>query len=151
MEAQLIEHLKSLHTGAIDARNGYQEALRDAEGHGITDVFRRMIQTHTTNAEELAALLARAGEAPDDSGSFMTTIHRAIMSIRAIFDGLDESVLPGLIDGETRNVSHYEDTLDLSGIVPSIRNLLADQRDRLRIAIAAMRALNERSGISRSA
>jgi hypothetical protein len=28
----MIDHLKSLHTSAIDARNGYREALKDTEG-----------------------------------------------------------------------------------------------------------------------
>lgn len=140
MDTQLIDHLKSLHTGAIDARNGYDEALRDAEGHGLTALFRRMITLHETNARELAAVLSRVGEAPSNGGSFMSTIHRTIMSIRAMFNGLGESVLPGLIDGETRNVGHYDDALALPGIDPELRNQLTAQRDRLRIEIAAMEA-----------
>lgn len=39
--------VSSLHTAAIDARNGYTEALEDAEGKGLTAVFQDMIQLHT--------------------------------------------------------------------------------------------------------
>jgi uncharacterized protein (TIGR02284 family) len=111
MDKDTLDHLKTLHTAAIDARNGYQEALEDAEGHGCSALFRDMIALHEGNARALAAELTKAGETPDDSGSFMSVVHRTIMNVRSLFNGLDESVLPGLIDGERRNVSKYDDAL----------------------------------------
>jgi uncharacterized protein (TIGR02284 family) len=93
MNADLLDRLKALHTNAIDARNGYDEALQDAEGKGLTPLFRKMISIHTDNADELAAELGRAGVMPGDNSSFMSTIHRTIMSIRSLFGGLGESVV----------------------------------------------------------
>ena len=55
-----IDHLKSLHTASIDARNGYQEALEDAEGRGLTSLFRDMIALHGGHAGELGAALNAA-------------------------------------------------------------------------------------------
>ncbi len=107
MSTDILDDLKTLHTHAIDARHGYEEALHDAEGRGMTPLFREMIALHTTNAGELASVLARFGELPDESGSFMSTVHRTIISLRSLFGGLDASVLPGLVDGEKRNVSAY--------------------------------------------
>ena len=72
MDSATLDHLKSLHTSAIDARNGYQEALEDAEGKGMTPLFRDMIALHEGNAAELARELTKANEIPDDKGSFMT-------------------------------------------------------------------------------
>ena len=43
MSETVVADLKSLHTAAIDARHGYEEALKDAEGHGMTPLFRDMI------------------------------------------------------------------------------------------------------------
>ena len=134
-----IDHLKSLHTSAVDARNGYQEALDDAEGRGLTPLFRDMIAVHGGHADELAAELGAAGEKSDDGGSFMSTVHRTIMSVRALFDGLDESVLPGLIDGEERNVGKYDDALK-AGFPASLSSLLMAQRARLVEKIAEMKA-----------
>lgn len=138
MQHETLDRLKSLHTGAIDARNGYDEALQDAEGHGLTGLFQSMIKLHETNASELAAVLHTAGEASDDNGSFMTTVHRAIMSIRSLFGGLDQSVLPGLIDGEHRNMSHYDEALRLPGLEPSAEHMLTIQRAHLADAVASM-------------
>ena len=126
-----IEHLKSLHTSAIDARNGYQEALKDAEGRGLTPLFADMIAVHTANAQELETTLSAAGEKADQSGSFMTLVHRAIFSVRSLFDELDEDVLPGLIDGEQRNVSHYDEALKQTGLAAELATLLTTQRARL--------------------
>ncbi len=135
MNEELIDHLKSLHTAAIDARNGYTEALEDAKGQGMTPLFAEMIALHTGNAEELAGELLKLDERPDDSGSFMTTLHRTIM-----IHGLGSSVLPGLIDGETRNVKHYDDVLKESGMPAAVTQLLLSERARLLSAIAKMRA-----------
>ncbi len=141
MSSHLLESLTTLHTHAIDARNGYEEALNDAEGNGLTTLFRDMIAIHTKNADELAAEIAKGGEATSDSGSFMTTIHRTIMSIRSLFNGLGESVLPGLIDGEQRNVSAYHEALKRPDAAGDVRVLLQRQRDRLEFAIETMRQM----------
>uniref|UniRef100_Q07S33 DUF2383 domain-containing protein n=1 Tax=Rhodopseudomonas palustris (strain BisA53) TaxID=316055 RepID=Q07S33_RHOP5 len=137
MDKDTLDHLKTLHTAAVDARNGYQEALEDAEGRGCSALFRDMIALHEGNARALAAELTKAGETPDDNGSFMSVVHQTIMNIRSLFSGLDESVLPGLIDGEKRNVSKYDDALrDVSG--QPVAALLTTQRGQLQQKIAQM-------------
>jgi uncharacterized protein (TIGR02284 family) len=143
MVADIFDELKTLHTHAIDARHGYEEALQDAEGRGMTPLFRDMISLHTTNGEELAAMLPRSDFLPDENGSFMSTVHRTIISIRSLFGGLDESILPGLIDGENRNVNAYLKTLDRPDLNPDVRNLLEQQRLRIDAAITRMEGLKD--------
>ena len=121
MEHNVLEQLKSLHTHAIDARHGYEEALGDAEGQGLTSLFQEMITLHESNANELAACLARAGAPVNDDGSFMSVVHRTIMSIRSLFNGLGEGVLPGLIDGEERNRSSYDRALEMQDLPADTR------------------------------
>ena len=138
MNNEIVDHLKSLHTSAIDARNGYREALKDADGKGMTPLFREMIALHDHNADELARELTQANEVADEKGSFMTVIHETIMDVRSMFNGLDESVLPGLIDGEKRNVSKYDDALADAKTLPDIAGLLTAQRDSIVSKIATM-------------
>ena len=140
MSDDIVDHLKSLHTRAVDARNGYDEALHDAAGKGLTSLFQELIALHTRNGAELAGSLASAGEVADNNGSFMSTIHRTIMSVRAMFGGLDESVLPGLIDGEQRNVSAIQDALAAPNLTPALRTMLDSQMGRLQAVIARMKA-----------
>jgi uncharacterized protein (TIGR02284 family) len=138
LDSDTLDHLKSLHTGAIDARNGYQEALDDAEGKGMTPLFRDMIALHEGNAAELARELTKANEIPDEDGSFMTVVHKAIIDVRSLFKGLDQSVLPGLIDGEKRNVAKYDEALRDAKATPDLVPLLNEQRDKIAQKIAQM-------------
>ncbi len=140
MEKQIIETLGSLHTHAIDARNGYQEALKDAEGQGLTNLFTDMIALHTRNADELAAALMSAGGKVEDDGSFMSVVHKTIMDIRSLFGGLGASVIPGLIDGETRNMKAYDKAIADDPLPDHTQALLTTQKARLASAIVAMRA-----------
>ena len=52
-----IEALKGLRTSLIDSRNGYQEALDDAEGKGLTPLFRDMIALRSNDIDGLAPFL----------------------------------------------------------------------------------------------
>jgi uncharacterized protein (TIGR02284 family) len=137
---EAFKKLKSLHVNAIDAKNGYEEALKDADGRGLTHLFAKMITLHTQHADELARLLRESGEAADEDGSFMSVVHRSIMSVRSLFDGLDESVLPGLIDGETRNADSYSEALQQSDVPEAWADVLRTQQNDLLEAIASMRA-----------
>jgi uncharacterized protein (TIGR02284 family) len=138
LDTDILEQLKSLHTHAIDARNGYREALEDAKGKGLSPLFRDMIALHESNAAELARELTKANEIPDDKGSFMTLVHKTIMDVRSLFNGLDESVLPGLIDGEKRNLSKYDDILKQAKAPANVASLLTAQRAAIAQKIAQM-------------
>ncbi len=138
MDDTPADRLKTLHTQAIDSRSGYREALREAEGQGLTGVFEDMIALHTLNAEELSAALTRLGEVADREGSFMSLVHRTIMDIRGLFGGLGASVLPGLIDGETRNITGYDEAL-AAPLTDDARRMLTLQRSRLAAAVTGMR------------
>lgn len=138
MASDLVDQLKSLHTRAIDALHGYVEALEKAEGKGMTPLFKDMIAIHTRNSDELAMDLRGMGEQANDDGSFMSTVHTTIMDIRSVFGGLGESVLPGLIDGEKRNVESYDEILKTLDIPAHLRERLVQQRVRIESAVSDM-------------
>jgi len=143
--AEYLDSLKKLHTVLIDSRNGYEEALRDANGGGLTPLFRDMIALRDRHHHEIDACLRSAGATPDESGSFLSAVHRTILKIRSVMNGLDESVLPGLIDGEERILSYYEDVLKHAP-PPALGSTLNAQSVTLREQIARMRAMQSDSG-----
>jgi len=135
----MMDDLKTLHTSAVDARNGYREALKEAEGKGMSPLFAEMIDVHEGHASQLAGLLTKAGE-PAGSGSFMSTVHETIMDVRALFSGLDASVLPGLIDGERRNIEKYDDAIN-GGLPGHERAALEQQRTELQAKVSKMESM----------
>jgi hypothetical protein len=62
------------------------------------------------------------------------------MDVRSLFNGLDKSVLPGLIDGEKRNVATYDHVLDDFDAPGALASLVTAQRDRIAQKIAEMEA-----------
>ncbi len=140
MSHGLLDHLQSLRTAAIDARNGYEEARDDAEHSGTRPLFQEMIAVHTKNADDLSHVLQRSGVSVGEDGSFMTTVNRAVMNLRSLLGGLGEDVVPALIDAEKHNLSRYDDVLKSADAPADIREVLLKNRERLEAAIARMRA-----------
>ena len=138
--SDLVDNLVSLHTAAIDARNGYREAMREAEGKGLTPLFTELASVHEQQANELARLLLERGEKPDNDGSFMSVVHKTIMDVRSLFGGLDEGVIPGLIDGEKRNIDKYDQALKEAGIA-DVQDVLRSHRAELSALVDRMSAM----------
>lgn len=138
--ASYFDALTYLHTALIDSRNGYEEAVKEAEGKGLTPLFRDMVALRGRDAAELGQHLTQLGAAVDESGSFMSTVHRAVISFRSIFTELDESVLPGLIDGEERILGYYNDAIETTIPGSSENTTLISQRRKLQVVVADMKA-----------
>lgn len=142
MSDSATDSLKALHTAAIDSRNGYDEALKESDNpQDLAAVFARMSALHGENAAQLAEQLHLLGEKPDEDGSFMSTVHQVVMDVRSWFNGLGTSVLPGLIDGETRNIETYDDAIADVVQTPDILEVLVAQRARLFEALDALKAM----------
>jgi uncharacterized protein (TIGR02284 family) len=103
--------LSNLHTTLVDSRNGYEEALKDAGKSGLVTLFEEMVALRQQASVELEPLLLSSGATPDDNGSFMSTVHRTIISFQSMLTDLDETVLPGFIDGEKRILSYYDEAI----------------------------------------
>jgi len=134
-----IDALKSLHTALIDSRNGYEEAIADAEGRGLSTFFREMMARRTQDAVALEKHLSALGERPNNDGSFMSTIHRTVISVRALFGDLDERILPGLVDGEERILSYYDEAIRMAPSGSAESGELKSQRAQLEGIVADMR------------
>lgn len=138
MDKETLDVLKSLHTSEIDARNGYEEALVDAEGKGLSPLFLDMVALHDVNAGEIDQVLIRLGEPSDTERSFMSVVNHAITNVRALFDGLGEGLLPGLIDGEERNLAKYDEALETATLPEHVVDLLSTQRGKIAAKISIM-------------
>lgn len=132
--------LKSLHTALIDARKGYETALKDAEEGEMKALFRKMIAQHEAAHREVHRLLTSRGETPDDDGSFMSTVHKTVISVRAAVSGLGRNALSSFADGEERIVETYDEAIaENAGNTEAAKTLKA-QRSALRDRIGEMKA-----------
>ncbi|GLH76687.1 hypothetical protein SSBR45G_15950 [Bradyrhizobium sp. SSBR45G] len=135
------DSLKTLHTALVDARNGYQEAAKDTETPALKSLFAEMIALKDRDHSELHDALTRMGETPDDSGSFMSTVHRTVISVRAAVTGLGTNALSSFVSGEEQIVADYDDALKDCAGDPAVTATLRRQRETLLAKIAEMKQL----------
>ncbi len=102
-------------------------------------LFEKMSALHERAHTDVHAMLLANGEHPDESGSFLSVVHKTVISVRSAVAGLDRSSLPSFIDGEERIVSAYDRAIADLGPSDS-NNALRTHRDALVAAIAEMQA-----------
>lgn len=66
--------------------------MEDAKDASVTPLLRDMIALREKHHRELDVLLRNLGATPDESGSFMSTVHRTVIKVRALVTGIDESI-----------------------------------------------------------
>ena len=134
------ESLKSLHTVLIDAEKGYETAIADAQAPDMKAIFERMAALHAKAHSDVHALLLAEGERPDENGSFLSVVHKTVISIRSAVKGLDRSSLPSFADGDERILGAFDRAIEDAGAAdPAVETLRRD-REALAAAIAELKA-----------
>ncbi|MDP3897138.1 MAG: PA2169 family four-helix-bundle protein [Mesorhizobium sp.] len=134
--------LAALHTAILDAREGYAKAIEKSDDAAATSVFREMLAQHADAHADVHDALTRLGEKDDESGSFMATVHKTVISVRAAVTGVDEGALKSFADGEEGILERYDDALG-EQVDPATTAMLKRHQARLADRIAEMRALAE--------
>lgn len=137
--------LKDLKTTLIDSRNGYEEAVTDAEGRGLTILFQEMVALRTRHIEEINRHLLQMGEPVEDEASFMSTVHRTVISVRSLLTGLDTNILPSLISGEETILGDYDKVLGVAEATDLKPEFLVAQRQELADKIKTMQVLHDKA------
>lgn len=102
------DKLAKLHTTLVDARAGYETAIKDAETTELKALFEQMFAIHGAAHADIDKALLAQGEKPDESGSFMSTVHKAVISVRSAVAGIDENSLSSFVSGEQRIAEQYD-------------------------------------------
>ena len=136
------DSLKTLHTGLVDACNGYEEAIQDAEQSNMKALFERAKRTHEKAHDEIHRLLVGRGANPDDSGSFMTTVHKTVISLRSAVTGLNNNSLSAFAGGEERLIGEYDKAIEDNVDDLQIAGLLERQKAEIEELIDDMKSVS---------
>jgi len=135
-----VESLKSLHTVLIDAEKGYETALADAEAPAMKAIFEEMAALHAKAHSDVHAILLDKGERPDEGGSFLSVVHKTVISVRSAVKGLDRSSLPSFADGDERLLGYFDRAIEDAGAADPAVAVLRKDREALVAAIAELKA-----------
>ena len=136
-----VDKLKALHTALVDTRAAYELAAEKAESPAVVLVCKQMATLRQKDHAELHQALLAAGETPDENGSFMTTVHETVVSVRAAITGISEKTLPAFISGEEEITKLYDEAVEEAGPNNRTTDILVRQRANLMTKIQEMNRL----------
>lgn len=99
--------LKALHTALIDAREGYEKAVQDAENPQVASIFKHVSALHEQSHAGIHQILLERGEQFDEFGSVMAAVHKTVIAVRSAVTGSDQPSLASFASGEERIVEDY--------------------------------------------
>lgn len=133
------EALARLQVRIVDTLAGYDEIHKKCEPE-IAPLTADFIAAHETHEKALSQRLVALGREPDADGSFFSTVQRLVIKTRAVFDDIDDDILPSVVDGEERVLELYDDAIR-TAIEPSDRTMLDQQRGEIQSLTTRARAM----------
>ena len=132
-----LDTLIGLHTLSVDTLRGFQKMSEKAEPE-FRPVVERFCALHTRHAARLDAMVREMGGIPDADGSFMGTVNRAVVGLRAVFDTIDAGVMDNIRSGEDRVLDAFDSAVQIS-LPQGHRQALTDMREELSTVLADTR------------
>lgn len=135
------EDLRILQRRTVDVLAGYVSMADKAEP-SFRPVVERFRALHDRHNAALTAMLIRMGQEPDTDGTFMGAVNRAVVSLRALFDDIDEDVMDAIRDGENHVLTAFDDAIASDGLTIPDRQDLRAMRDELTMLLQDTRHLD---------
>jgi uncharacterized protein (TIGR02284 family) len=137
----VVSALNGLLSTAVNAREGYRTAAKDATDDDLTTFLNRMAQERATMIAELEDLIRTSGGEPDSSSTTAGSAHRGWIDVRSTLGDADTSVLQECLRGEQHAISDYKEALQEKSLASDARDTL---ENHLRQLQSATDELNQR-------
>ncbi len=134
-----LDALIDLHTISVDTRRGYDKMADRAEA-SFRPTVERFVALHTRHAARLDRMVREMGAVPDAGGSFMGTVNRTVVAVRAFFDDIDADTMTQIRSGEDHVLAAFDRAIAAS-LPQGHRAALDDMRAELSSLLAATRSV----------
>ena len=94
-----LDAMIALHTRSLDTEQGFAKMVEKAEP-AFRPIAQRFGDLHARHVTRLGAMVRELGGEPDADGSFMGTVNRAVVTLRSVFDQIDDDVMVQVRNGE---------------------------------------------------
>ena len=133
-----LDALETLHNRSVDVLAGFETMVEKAEPE-FRPIAERFRSLHQRQIGEIAGMLTAGGRQPDADGTFMSTINRAVVSVRAFVDDIDSDILGQVQSGEQHVLDAYADAL-AQPQTPATAARLTEMRQELAVLLAETQA-----------
>ncbi|TWU27688.1 PA2169 family four-helix-bundle protein [Bythopirellula polymerisocia] len=112
LEPEFVSNLQTLHQANIDSSKGFKEAAQDVKNSQLAANFLKWSQERSHQALELAELVEINDGEVNREGTWLGSLHRAYMSLKAAVSSDDDhAILAEAERGEDYIKEAYEDLL----------------------------------------
>jgi uncharacterized protein (TIGR02284 family) len=111
--SESLDALIDLHTQSVDTHRGFDKMVEKAEP-SFRPVVDRFLALHTRHVARLDRMVREMGAVPDAAGSFMGTVNRAVVTMRAAFDAIDSDTMAQIRSGEEYVIAAFDRALATS-------------------------------------
>ena len=108
-----------------------RQAIKDAQKPYLVAMLQRAKLLHEKAHANIHAILSARGATPDDKGSFMSTVHETVISVRSAVVGLIKGSLSSFASGEEGIIEAYDKAIQSNGDYGPIRVALEHKDPRL--------------------
>lgn len=105
-----IEALQTLPRRTVDAKAGF-EAMSNRAEREFEAVVRKFHGERHPHPERISAIIVAHRGEPDVDGTVMSSINRAVVSVRAIFDEVDGDMLDRVRRGEGHVLAAFDEAV----------------------------------------
>lgn len=135
-----VDTISKLHTRTVDALKGFETMVEKAEPE-FRPVVLQFRDLHSRQAAQMAQILTTMGGKVDVDGSIMATVNRTVVSMRALFDEIDDDVMDAIRNGEEKILEAFDAALAEDQPHQAQRALM-DMREDLHALLTATRHLD---------
>lgn len=132
-----LEKTRELKVAMDDALEGYGTMLDKAEP-SFRPTVTTLIERHRSARSDIEALLRERGADDGKDGSFMGAVHKTVVTVRAAVDDPDGDWIPGIVDGEERNLGKYDEAIAAAESDPALLATLRKHRQELERCVIAL-------------
>jgi Domain of unknown function (DUF2383) len=122
-----------------DAVEGYEKMLEKAEP-SFRPTVSELLAHHRAASQDIDTQLRTRGAAVDEDGSFMGAVHKTVVTLRAAVDDPDRDWIPGIVDGEKRNLKKYDEAITECAGDSTLQATLRRHRETLQRWVDALDA-----------
>lgn len=121
--------LVTLHNRTVDALRGHEKMVEKAEPEFLP-VAKSFRDLHRRHASGIAGILSGMGIAVDPGGTLMGSINETVVSLRALFDEIDEDAMDSIRNGENHVLRAFDEVLKVEQ-APEIAAKVSAMREEL--------------------
>lgn len=130
-QAPLVaDTVAEVHTRTVDALRGHETMVEKAEPE-FRATAKKFRDLHDRHAVAITSILTEMGATVDEDGSFMGSVNKAVVSLRAFFDEIDDDVMDNIRNGEDHVLKAFDDALAGGGLRPEHETSLMSMRQEL--------------------